>query len=191
VEFLKSSTKDCSFEHVFVGLATHILAGLLTDGALHLEELKVDYIVGPEFNPRACLGDFSRAASFRMFPRLKDILILQEAIFSCNYRRSTDWEWDIASFFPPGLETLMISCPTTAVLYWLRNLKLARPSGVLGNLREISLLCRCGHGASPDDFKSDVADQCFSALSDVDILVKVLEETPGAFVKQARKKGSV
>jgi hypothetical protein len=183
VESSKSSTKDCSFEHIFVGLATHILAGLPTDSALHLEELKVDHIVGPEINPRACLGDFSRAASFRMFPRLKDILILQEAIFSCNYRRSTDWEWDIALFFPPGLETLTIICPTTAVLYWLKNLKLARPSGVLVNLREISLLCGCGHGASQDDFKSDVADQCFSALSDVDFLVNVLEETPCAFVK--------
>jgi hypothetical protein len=187
----KARTKDCSLEHVFVSLPTQILVALPTDSALNLEVLKVDYIVGPEFNPRACLGDFSRAASFRMFPRLKDIIILQEAIFSCNYRRSTDWKWDIASFFPPGLETITIIYPTTAVLYWLRNLQLARPSGVLKHLRQISLLCRCGHGASPDDFQSDVTDQCFSVLSDVGVLVKLVKETPGAFAKQARKEGSV
>jgi hypothetical protein len=176
----KASTKDCSFEHLLNSLGGDLV-----------ERLKIDYVDESEFKPKDCLGDFSRATSFSMFPRLKHLTILQESIIACNYQRSLDWEQDITSFFPCPLETLTIVCPTAVVLRWLGHLQLARLSGSMKQLREITLLCRCGHGASPDDFKSDAADQCFGELLDVGIFVKAVEETAGAFTKQARKNGSV
>jgi hypothetical protein len=178
--FRKASTKHCSFVHLLDSLGGDLV-----------ERLKIDYVDGSDFKPKDCLDDFSRATSLSMFPRLKDFTILQEAVISRNYQRSLDWEWDVASFFPCLLETLTIVCPTAVTLRWLGHLQLARLSGAMGHLREITLLCRCGHGASPDDFNSDAADQCFGALLDVGILVEVVEETPGAFAKQERKDGSV
>jgi hypothetical protein len=176
----KASTKHCSFVHLLDSLGGDLV-----------ERLKIDYVDGSDFRPKDCLGDFSRATSLSIFPRLKDFTILQEAIISRNYQRSLDWEWDVASFFPCLLETLTIVCPTAVTLRWLGHLQLARLSGAMGHLRKITLLCRCGHGASTDDFNSDAADQCFGALMDVGILVEVVEETPGAFAKKARKDGSV
>jgi hypothetical protein len=105
-------TKEASFAN---------LLGYIDDGTkgVPIERLRIDYRSGQDFDPRACLGDFSRVDTFITFSHLRELIVLQEALISRNYQRSTDWQSCLDSLFPPTLELLTVVCPTDTILNWL------------------------------------------------------------------------
>jgi hypothetical protein len=158
--------------------------------AAQLETHKIDYEENATFDSKI-LGRFGRASSLTSFSRLRKLVVLQQVLMSGIWRhvRTVDWERNLAAFLPPTLESLTIVCPTETALDWLEHLQAT--SSLVSNLRNIVLLCRCGHGAPPSDFQDERVDQLFNRLFGLGIAMTVEEETPGAFLAQAREMGSV
>jgi hypothetical protein len=154
--------------------------------AVQLKTLKVDYVENAAFETKV-LGQFGRASSLTSFSRLRELVVLQQALMSGDWRhvRTVDWERDLAAFLPPKLESLTIVCPTLAALDWLEHLQATRLCVPI--LQKIVLLCRCGHGAPPSDFHGERAGQLFNNLLDLGIAVTVETETPGEFSAQVRE----
>jgi hypothetical protein len=155
-----------------------------------IQNLIIDYAEGAEIDPRAGLSECQRASSFRMFTRLWKLVVLQQVIIRCNYRRSLDYE-DAGDFFPAALESLTVVSPTEDILVILRNLQEAIGAGELAALREIIPLCRCSHGVSPETFDFPAANTLFGELAELGMVAKVEDEVVGSFAAQARASGSV
>jgi len=156
-----------------------------------IETLTIDYTEGPDFDPRAGLSQCRLADSFSAFSRLRKLVVLQQALINCNYRRSIYYELDLEAYFPATLESVTIVCPTVTILGWLEGVQAARSRGEVTNLGEVILRCRCSHGDSPETFDSPVALHLFRELHKLGVFVTVEEETVGAFAAKARATGSV
>jgi hypothetical protein len=176
-----ASLQDSSFEYLLDKLVTV---------ADFIESLTIDYTEGPDFDPHVGLGQCDRAFSFDMFLRLRKLIVLQQAIMRCNFRRRLEFE-DLATYFPPTLESLTIGCPTEAILKFLEGVQDARSRGGVSKPHKVTLLCRCSYGVAPDTFETPEAEKLFHDLRVLGIDVRVEEETPGAFAAQARAMGSV
>lgn len=137
------------------------------------------------------LGEFSHADTFIIFSHLRELIVLREVLISSNYQRAIDRQSDLDILFPPSLELLTVVCLTETILNWLEFVRVERMHEHISNLREVTLLCRVGHGGSLTSFSTGEANSVFLALSDFGVVVKVEEEVSGAFDKQARKHGSV
>jgi hypothetical protein len=164
----------------------------LLDGfTINLRSLKIDYNHGPDSLPRSWLGNCSPVASFMTFPRLSSLTVLQQVLNSCNYSRSIIYEADIAAVLPVAVGSLAIVCLADLILFWLEDLRIVRFCGEVMLLREVALFCRCSYGGSPATFETAAAHALFDKLLALGIHVKTAQETPGAFEREARKKGSV
>jgi hypothetical protein len=157
----------------------------------HVQSVRIDFTESPVCDPRAWLGDCSPSLTLTTFPNVRSLAVLQQVIISSNYSRLYRFTNDLQAFLPALLESLTIICPTHLILHWLEYFLEQHVYGLVANLFEVVLLCRCSYGDAPSAFEGDHAQRIFSDLSSLGISVRVEEEVPGSFERKARKEGSV
>ena len=154
-----------------------------------LEYLKIDYEVSNHFDPRRCFGRCTNVPGLHSFSKLTKMEVLQGVLLYEARNTFNEHHYFNGIIPPPNLASLTVICPTLAIFGWFDILVDHKTDAPY--LREIILLCRCGYGVGPKEFKGDVATRIFEKLKELGVDVRVVEEKVGSFAAQARKEGSV